>query len=175
MEVKPYKGYFMNKFFIENPDLLKEWHKEKNKPLTLNETSIYSNKKVWWICKKGHEWEASISNRNKGSGCPYCSGRLATKENNLAVYRPDLIEEWDDEKNQITPYDVTPKSGRKVYWKCKEGHSWNSSVANKVNGKKCPTCNSLAFLNPELTEEWHDEKNGNLSRMASQYIYKICG
>ncbi|MBQ4587207.1 MAG: zinc-ribbon domain-containing protein, partial [Clostridia bacterium] len=34
-----------------------------------------SHKKAWWKCDKGHEWQARIASRNKGSGCPYCSGR----------------------------------------------------------------------------------------------------
>lgn len=34
---------------------------------------IKSNKKVWWKCKNGHEWQAIISNRtNKNQGCPFC-------------------------------------------------------------------------------------------------------
>lgn len=33
-----------------------------------------SNKKVWWRCKRNHEWEASINNRNrKHYGCPICT------------------------------------------------------------------------------------------------------
>ncbi|WP_081825481.1 zinc-ribbon domain-containing protein [Bacillus sp. UNC41MFS5] len=31
-----------------------------------------SDKKVWWICKKGHEWEAHIYSRNSGRGCREC-------------------------------------------------------------------------------------------------------
>ena len=28
--------------------------------------------KVWWRCSRGHEWQATISNRNYGTGCPAC-------------------------------------------------------------------------------------------------------
>lgn len=32
-----------------------------------------SRKKCWWKCfKKQHEWEAVVSNRSSGTGCPYC-------------------------------------------------------------------------------------------------------
>ncbi|MDD3054217.1 MAG: zinc-ribbon domain-containing protein, partial [Endomicrobiaceae bacterium] len=35
-------------------------------------------RKVWWICKHGHEWYASVASRtNMQSGCPVCA-RLAT-------------------------------------------------------------------------------------------------
>jgi hypothetical protein len=34
-----------------------------------------SNKKVWWQCLEnpGHEWQATVINRTKGRGCPYCN------------------------------------------------------------------------------------------------------
>ena len=33
-----------------------------------------SAKKVWWKCEKGHEWQATISNRSKGYGkCRICN------------------------------------------------------------------------------------------------------
>ena len=41
-----------------------------------------SDKKVWWKCKNGHEWQAMIGNRHRGNGCPYCSGRYAIKDEN---------------------------------------------------------------------------------------------
>ena len=31
-----------------------------------------SGQKVWWKCSNGHEWQAIIQDRNKGSGCPIC-------------------------------------------------------------------------------------------------------
>ena len=32
-----------------------------------------SNKKVWWKCCNGHEWQATINSRNNGAGCPVCA------------------------------------------------------------------------------------------------------
>ena len=58
-----------------NPKLAKEWNYERNSALTPEEFTANSNKKVWWKCDKGHEWQATIASRNHGSGCPYCSGR----------------------------------------------------------------------------------------------------
>ena len=65
--------------YVLKPDLVKEWHPTKNGTLTPMDVAPYSNKKVWWICGKGHEWEAHISNRSKGIGCPYCSGKSQAK------------------------------------------------------------------------------------------------
>ena len=65
------------------PDLAKEWDFKKN-ILKPDQILPKSNKIVWWICKKKHRYESVPSNRVMlGRGCPYCSGRLASKENNL--------------------------------------------------------------------------------------------
>ena len=33
------------------------------------------DKKVWWKCKKGHEWQASVGYRAKfARPCPICNG-----------------------------------------------------------------------------------------------------
>ena len=65
------------KYLIDNPTLMAEWNWEKNKELGLDPKTLTlgSGKKVWWKCEKGHEWQAAIIKRNKGTGCPYCSGR----------------------------------------------------------------------------------------------------
>ena len=58
---------------ITNPKLSKEWNYKKNKNLTPKNIIGGSKRKVWWICEKGHEWKATVHNRNNGSGCPYCN------------------------------------------------------------------------------------------------------
>lgn len=42
----------------EKRHLLEEWHKTKNGRLTPRDIAPMSNKKVWWQCVKGHEWES---------------------------------------------------------------------------------------------------------------------
>ncbi|MBR7152241.1 MAG: zinc-ribbon domain-containing protein [Candidatus Methanomethylophilaceae archaeon] len=45
----------------------------KNEVLDPSLVKAYSNKKYWWICKEGHEWQATMNNRVKHkSGCPIC-------------------------------------------------------------------------------------------------------
>ena len=43
-----------------NPPLARLWHPLKNS-CTAEQIAPYSNKKVWWRCEKGHEWETSPS------------------------------------------------------------------------------------------------------------------
>ena len=68
---KVLKGF--NDLQTVNPALAKEWNYEKNDGLTPMDVTSNSNKKVWWKCKKGHEWQAIVANRNNGRGCPQCA------------------------------------------------------------------------------------------------------
>ena len=101
-----------------------------------------SHKNVWWKCSKGHEWEATISNRNKGKGCPYCSGRYAIKgESDLQTVNPTLAKEWNYNKNDnLTPSDVMPNSHKNVWWICSKGHEWQAAIDSRSRGNGCPIC-----------------------------------
>jgi hypothetical protein len=156
---------------ILNPDLAKEWNQTKNGSLTPRDITLYSGKKVWWVCDKGHEWEAKMADRNKGSGCPYCSGSVVCNDNCLATLNPELALEWHSTKNDLTPRDITLGSNKKVWWLCNKGHGWQATVHSRSAGKGCPYCsgryvgddNCLATLNPDLAKQWHPTKNGSLT------------
>ena len=62
-----------NSLLFSNPQVAKEWNFEKNGNLKPEHFAANSNKKVWWKCEKGHEWQAAIYHRNKGRGCPICA------------------------------------------------------------------------------------------------------
>ncbi len=65
----------INNLAVSFPDVAVEWHPTKNGALTPLDVTPYSNKEVWWLCKrnKDHEWPATIYNRTKNhSGCPLC-------------------------------------------------------------------------------------------------------
>lgn len=58
-----------------HPELTKQWHPAKNGDLTPEKIVSGYGKRVWWKCPKGddHEWPATIVNRNRGKGCPFCT------------------------------------------------------------------------------------------------------
>ena len=157
-----------------NPEIAKEWNYQKNGSLKPEYIFANSSKKVWWKCSKGHEWQATISSRNDGHKCPYCSGRFAIKgETDLQTANPALAEEWNYEKNdELTPTDVMPNSDKKVWWKCKKSHEWQAKIYHRNNGSGCPYCsgrytvkgeNDLQTVNPSLAKEWNYEKNDELT------------
>ena len=50
----------MNNSLAEvHPELVSEWS-EKNIPLTPDDITFGSNKKVWWRGACGHEWQTSV-------------------------------------------------------------------------------------------------------------------
>jgi hypothetical protein len=70
----------------EHPELKEEWNYNKNGDLTPEKTTSGSDLKVWWVCILGHEWEATISSRSNGTGCPICRGESATSFAEQAIY-----------------------------------------------------------------------------------------
>ena len=87
---------------IENDKeyLLKEWDYTKNSNIGPSEVTYGSNKRVWWQCEVGHEWDIDIKHRTTGgTNCPYCSGRkLLASFNDLKTINPDLANEWHPKK-----------------------------------------------------------------------------
>jgi len=165
-----------NSLAILSPRLTKEWHPTKNGELTPYDVGVGSNKKIWWRCLKGedHEWQATIVSRRNGVGCPICSNKKIINSNSLATINPILAKQWHPTKNgALTPFDVSPGSHKKVWWKCPKGedHEWQAIVKSRKRGTGCSMCankiivksNCLATLNPQLTKEWHPNKNGDLT------------
>lgn len=127
-----------------NPELAGEWDTEKNGAVRMERLLNSSAFKAWWRCGRGHSYQASVRNRiyNK-TGCPYCAGKKAWPGfNDLASQRPKLAGEWDMELNApLTPQMVTPGSGKRVWWRCDQGHVWRTAIFNRVrSGTGCPVC-----------------------------------
>ncbi len=106
-------------------------------------------KKLSWKCSKGHIFESLIENRRRGDGCQYCSGHQCLPGfNDLSTTDPKLAKQavgWD-------PSKVSRGSGKRVKWKCNEGHTWmatpNTRTSSNNNATGCPGCEINGF-NPE--------------------------
>ena len=104
------------------------------------------------------------------------------KEKRYVSDNAQLMAEWDWEKNNefgFDPHKITLGSDKRVFWKCKNGHSWQTSVRPRViENTKCPYCsgkkpvagvNDLGTTHPELCLEWNYEKNIAISPSS---VYK---
>lgn len=169
-----------NSLLTTFPNISKEWNYKKNGNLTPDMVEPNSNKKVWWKCSKGHEWQAVIATR-RTSNCPICGNKLIIAGiNDIKTLYPELEKEWDYEKNNINNVFIDKTSvgtAKKVWWKCSScGNSWRSSVLVRTNMRcGCPKCsrkkagekfskqasqkNNLKKLFPELCDDWDYSKN----------------
>lgn len=171
------------------PEIAGELHPTKNGGLKATNISAKSNRKVTWLGTCGHEWVARIANRTTlNQGCPHfpCTHNPRSSDSyNLAVIAPDLAAEWHPSRNgELTPTESTPTSGRKVWWKDKEGNEWEAKISNRCDSKGnikagCPIQKqknkkpvkqrklspkyNLAVVNPIVASEWHPKKNRNKS------------
>lgn len=115
--------------------------------------------------------------------------RVLLGSNNLAVTHPNILKQWDYEKNDIKPEEISYGSGKKVWWKCSKGHSYEMTVYKKLSrAASCPVCsghktvpgiNDFATCYPEIAKEWHPNKNGDLlpsqvSKKNGRKVWWIC-
>ena len=173
------------------PAVAAQWHPTRNRPLAPEQVLPGSHRLVWWVCEKGHEWQASVKSRTEGCGCPVCANRtVAPGENDLATTRPDLAEQWHPTRNgALTPREVTAGTHRKVWWRCEKGHAWRASVLSRAgSGAGCPVCagkvvlpgeNDLASLFPAVAGQWHPALNGALtpervSPYSNRKVWWVC-
>lgn len=137
-----------------DPALQEQWSPLNENPATLY--SPHSNFKAWWVCEVGHEWNAPISRRTQGSGCPVCSGREVREGfNDLPSVCPVIAAEWHPTKNDRQVLSVTAGSGYRAWWKCEKGHEWQTDVATRVlHRTRCRYCanNGTSRAEQELAE-----------------------
>lgn len=80
---------------------------------------------------------------------------------------------WDYERNgTLTPSQVMPGNGKKVWWVCEKGHHFSKTISLQNKSPSCPICgnrqllvgfNDLATTHPNLAKEWNYEKNHPLT------------
>ncbi len=176
-----------------HPELCKEWS-EKNFPFKPEDEHMKSCDKVWWKCPKcGSEWSSMVRNRTfNAHGCPVCVGKKVVPGiNDLRTTHPELCEEWSPKNKSIRPEQFSQGSSRKVWWRCKHGHEWQTSISNRVRGNGCPICakntgsldkTDLLADHPEILNMW-SERNGNLKPQDIPSVYnkkiwwkcQVCG
>lgn len=167
------------------------WHPTKNSHIDPNKIGSKSHKDAWWKCEQNHEWNTKISKFT--SKCPFCSGRKVLQGfNDLATLYPQLLDEWDYEKNTIKPNEMLYKSSNKTHWKCINNHTWDTPLRNRtIFNSKCSYCidknlwegfNDIQTKIPEVLEYWDYNKNPVLpssiiynSRDSFAWKDKTCG
>ena len=176
-----------NDFETCYPELSAEWDNEKNdvKPSEV----IGGAKKIWWICPKGHSYNASMNSRtNRKSGCPICAGlQVAKGVNDLKTVAPEIAKEWDYEKNgELKPDNVIYGGTKKVWWICPKGHSYDMQICSRKKSG-CPICankrvlvgyNDLESRFPLISKEWDFGKNvlkpSEVAAFSGKKVWWLC-
>ena len=154
-------GITIKEFCKKNPKykhIISEFDTEQNAKngYTIDNITIGSEKPLHWICKNKHHYVTGAYNRiRRGSNCPYCSGtKLLRGFNDLASQNPEILKDWDYDKNKVKPDEVFQHSKRKVWWKCHEcGYSWEATICRRTTNIQtgCPKCHTMSTSIPEMS------------------------
>lgn len=134
-------------YHITNTDkdfLEKYWDYDRN---TVDPFKIptQSSSKVWIKCatnlKHGSN-KMTVSNFTLGNRCQYCSHKKIHMSESLGSKNLEVFNIWSD-KNKKSPYEYSPMSGTKVWWKCRCGEHEDYQRTVACSSKKefrCPQC-----------------------------------
>ena len=95
----------------------------------------------------------------------------ALKEQSLGHLYPELLDTWDELKNDpISPFKIYPHTSQNLWWVCNKGHSWSAPPGRRIAGNGCPFCrgtyasdeNNLEVNYPEIASSFHKSLNGNV-------------
>ncbi len=164
----------------QRPELIRYYNSKRNPPASTIQAT--SNKNVWWICEKGHEWEGRpfMVDLVRGAICPECRA----EERSIAIRSPKLIP-WLVDKTQSALWASSRESIDLI---CPIGHRFQESPGVLKNSPKCPYCsgarvlsgfNDLRTFHPELISQWADENPietvSRQSKLNAQWQCDICG
>lgn len=150
------------------PHLLAEWHSRNE--LAPDGLGAGSQRRVWWRCPEGHEYQAQIANRSRGTGCPDCARAGRTTEPVPLADLPGLLAEVDpDGPSAAEAGRLMSNARERLGWICSKGHRWQAKVRHRaISGSGCPHCAGrrssprLRSAHPDVAAEWHPDRNTGL-------------
>ena len=102
------------------------------------------------------------------------------KKKSLAETHPEIAAQWHPTKNgDLTPWNITYGSNKKVWWKCLEKHpAYLSEIRSRTTKKSgCPYCagkmvclqTSIFTTHPDVVKEWDYQKNKKIDPKTISY------
>ena len=154
-----------------------EWHPTKNHDLTPQEIAPNSQRKVWWQCSKGHEWEAYVYSRTGGQrGCPVCSSNSFASQGEKEIQKllqDNGIAFLPNARNVISKGELDiyiPEHNiaiefNGVYW-----HSELNGKDNTYHYEKWLKCKEQGI---QLIQIWEDDWKRKRHIVESSLISKL--
>lgn len=138
--------------------VVEEWHPDN--PLTLKDYSVSSNFKALWRCGNGHEWRATINDRNgKLTGCKSCGfGGTSAAEQEVVTFVQTTGVQVRSHSRRICPafeYDAVIEDRKiiieynGVYW-----HSERFKPGTDYHLRKTLAANTAGY---QLIHVWEDD------------------
>jgi len=104
---------------------------------------------------------------------------------NLQTMHPEIASEWHPSKNgKLMPFELTPGSRRKIWWRCAKGHEWKATAISRTKGNSCPHCLKESIVKESpivesgLLKEWHPTLNRgfNPNSLSSKFrkVWWLC-
>lgn len=155
------------------------WHKDN----VVNPWDIpaYSSKfyvKVQCADKDYHVYEQVAASFSKGIGCPYCTNRKVHPNDSIAALYPLVIDRWSD-KNTKSPFEYSPCSDSKVWFKCPLGkhEDYLQKISNAVRYEfRCKNC-SIDEISERMkgpsSPFWKGGINGENDTLRHRREYKV--
>jgi hypothetical protein len=166
------KFYYSNPFVLENMNL---WAKKGNKKIKILNSWLENGtlmvKSICQNCKT--EWNSVWLSVFYGHLCGHCSkmgGKIKGGEDTFAFMHPELLKEWDYNKNILEPEFYSKSSAQKVWWICSScEHKWKAEIRSRSNGHGCPACSS-----PKGEKRVKKFFENNEIEFCPQYMFSDC-
>lgn len=132
---------------------IEDMHTEakKRRGACLSTEYVTAHTPLRWKCKDGHIWEATGGSvRNRGTWCPFCSGRR-----NLSL---SVLQEMAREMGGKLLSSTYNNNATPLHWECKNRHRWSAPAVSIRSGYWCKRCH---------LDDWSPKHKLSLERLQA--------
>jgi len=161
-------------FEDEYPEIAREWHPTRNGALRPNQVRSGSNKRVWWLCDYGHEWEGAVNQRTSPRQrrcCPHCTpgsfGERAIVDT-LKAHEVKYERQWTDPSCRdqgVLPFDfVVPEHHALIEF---DGEQHRRPARFGRSADEADAAFSEQLRRDAIKTAWAHDNGWNLIRVSS--------
>ncbi|MBK7887147.1 MAG: hypothetical protein IPJ86_07560 [Bacteroidetes bacterium] len=115
-----------------------------------------------WMCKRGHNWDASYNTVYRGSWCKQCM-KFEVQGHYLQEIKDIAIS-----KKGVCLSDKYINKSTHLLFRCENGHEWLAKPNNIKSGWWCAHCSGNAKLNIDIFKKFAKTKGGKC--LSNSYV-----